>query len=340
MTATTTLTDRYLFAASRVLPAGQRAEFERDLAERIADGIDARLEEGTSTPETAERDALVDLGHPAVLAARYADHPATLIGPRVYFIWKRLLIFLECLVPPIVAAAVLLGMLIAGEGWGAIGPTIGVTISVAVQLAFWVTLVFAFIDRTPGEPTDLLAWTPEQLPQLPDVRRPNRLTDLIASLVWLAIAAAFVIWQQFGLPWIGHELGSIPMLNPDLWSFWLPYLLGLLVLEAGFAYWIYRSDWTWPAAAVNVVLNAAFAVPAIWLIATGDLLNPEFARTFLDLVDANADEVFASTGAVAIVVIVGLCIWDAIDGIVKAARGGGRGTLEFPGNRSRRRVAG
>lgn len=336
----TELTDRYLFAATRSLPATQREELSRDLAERIADTIDARIESGASTPETAERDALVELGHPAVLAASYSDRPLMLIGPRYFLVWRRLLIFLESFVPATVAGATALGLVLSGGGWEIIGTVVTTGLAVAVQLAFWVTLVFAFIERydtgAVGSTDKLLGWTPDQLPQLPEVRRPHRRSDLIASLVFLAIAAGFLVWQQFGVLWVDGERSSVPLLAPELWSFWLPYLFVLIALEAAFAVWIYLSDWNWANAIVNVVLNAAFAVPVIWLFTQGMLLSPEFVATVDPHLDADAERVLS---VLFIVVVVGVCAWDAIDGIVKAARGGGRGTLDFPGNRSPRRAA-
>ncbi|MFF2274822.1 permease prefix domain 1-containing protein [Agromyces sp. NPDC058126] len=336
----TELTDRYLFAATRSLPQAQREELSRDLAERIADTIDARVESGASTPETAERDALVELGHPAVLAASYSDRPLMLIGPRYFLVWKRLLVFLESFVPATVAAATALGLVLAGGGWEIVGPVVSTGITVAVHLAFWLTLVFALIERydtgAVGSTDKLLGWTPDQLPQLPEVRRPHRRGDLIASLVWLAIAAEFLVWQQFGIVWIGGERSPVPLLAPELWSFWLPYLYVLIALEAAFAVWIYRSDWNWANATVNVVLNAAFAIPVIWLFIEGMLLSPEFVALVDPHLDADAERVLSVlfVGGVA-----AICAWDSIDGIVKAARGGGRGTLDFPGNRSPRRTA-
>ncbi|SFR85802.1 hypothetical protein SAMN05428970_3222 [Agromyces sp. CF514] len=333
----TELTDRYLFAATRSLPASQREDLSRDLAERIADTIEARIESGASTPETAERDALVELGHPAALAASYSDRPLMLIGPRYFLIWKRLLVFLESFVPATAAAASALGLVIAGGGWEVIGQAVGIGVTVAVHLAFWTTLVFALIERygtAAGTDVDeALGWTPEQLPQLPELRRPHRRADLIATLVWLGIAAAFLIWQQFGVVWIGGERSPEPLLSPDLWSFWIPYLFVLIALEAAFAVWIFRSDWNWANALVNVALNAAFAIPVIWLFIEGRLFSAEFLALIEPHLDADAQWVLS---VLFVAVIVGVCAWDAIDGIIKAARGGGRGTLDFPGNRSPR----
>ena len=56
-----------MWAAARTLPETQRAEFGRELRERIGDVIDARVERGAA-PADAEHAALVELGDPVQLA--------------------------------------------------------------------------------------------------------------------------------------------------------------------------------------------------------------------------------------------------------------------------------
>jgi hypothetical protein len=70
----TDLTDRYVWAAARTIPETQRAEFDRELRERIGDQIDALVDHGRSHAD-AERSVLHDLGDPAALAAGYVDRP-------------------------------------------------------------------------------------------------------------------------------------------------------------------------------------------------------------------------------------------------------------------------
>ena len=68
MTATHTLTERYLAAAASRVPEAQRAELRRELAERIADTVDAKVEAGLP-PADAEYRTLTELGDPEVLTA-------------------------------------------------------------------------------------------------------------------------------------------------------------------------------------------------------------------------------------------------------------------------------
>jgi hypothetical protein len=319
----TTLTDRYVWAATRSVPESQRTDLERELRERIGDATDALVETGRA-PGDAERMALVELGDPAALAASYVDRPLQLIGPRYYLTWWRLLKLLYSVVLPIAVAGVVLGQLLSGADVGdVIGSAIGVGFSIAVHLGFWTTLAFAVLERSPGKGADAdLAWTPDMLPALPELSRPGRRGELIASLVFLGIFAVVIVWQQFGLPWVG-ALEAIPLLDPDLWTFWIPYFLVLIVLEMLFAIAIYAWGWNWWLAAANLVLNIAFTVPAVWLFTTGQLINPE-ALEAMGWPWGDAGEVIVP---LIVVVVVGVAVWDVIDGVIKTVRARGAGRI-------------
>jgi hypothetical protein len=321
----TTLTDRYVWAAARSVPESQRNEFDRELRERIGDAVDAHVE-GGAAPADAEHAALVELGDPAVLAASYVDRPLQLIGPRYFLMWWRLLKLLLVIVVPIAAAGVLIGQLVSGANVGEmIGAAVATMLSVAVHLGFWTTLVFALLERSAGTSLPLAQWTPEQLPQARDDARAGRLGDLIASVVFLALFAAAIVWQQFGVIWIDGERQPIPVLDPALWSFWIPYFLGLLLLEIVFAVVIYLRGWTFTLAGVNVLLNVAFTVPALWLFVTGQLLD----AAFVEAIRWPWGDESASTTVVAVIVVVviGTATWDVIDGFIKATRNRGGSAL-------------
>ena len=315
----TTLTDRYVWAATRSVPDSQRTDLERELRERIGDATDALVETGRA-PGDAERMALVELGDPAALAASYVDRPLQLIGPRYYLTWWRLIKMLYSVVLPIAVAAVAFAQVLSGADVGeVIGSAIGVGISIAVHLGFWTTLAFAVLERSPGKGADLV-WTPDLLPPLPELSRPGRRSELIGSLVFLGIFAVVIVWQQFGLPWV-DALEAIPLLDPDLWTFWIPYFLVLIVLEMLFAIAIYAWGWNWWLAAANLVLNVAFTVPAVWLFTTGQLINPE-ALEAMGWPWGDAGDVIVP---LILVVVVGVAVWDVIDGVIKTVRARGAG---------------
>lgn len=323
-TPTATLTDRYVHAAARDLPEAQRSEFARELRERIADEIDARLAAGDGiTPAVAEEAVLRELGDPSALAAAYVDRPLQLVGPKYYLTWKRLLILLYSIVLPITAGAVLLAQLLSGAAPGEVAAeVVGTVLALIVHLAFWVTLVFAILERSPGTQA-VEQWTPAKLPEVRDEGRAGRLGDLIASLVFLALFAVLILWQQVSPPFFDRPGEAIAVLNPDLWSFWLPYFLVLIVLEMLFAIAIYLQGWTWPLAIANLVLNVAFTVPALWLLATGQLFNP----AFLDAVGWPWGEAAGVTTTVLVILFIGIAVWDVVDGVIKTVRGRGGSAL-------------
>ncbi len=197
------------------------------------------------SPTTAEREALTELGDPYRLAWGYADRPLHLIGPALFPDYIRLLRVLYFIVLPIVVVVVFLSLLLAksldGESLaGAFGPIWPTAISVAVHFGFWTTLVFAVLERTTPQGRPLTKWDPASLPQVP-VAGTIKTIDTGATLVWLTIYIVVLIGQQFFSPLTNAAGDPLPVIDPALWSFWLPYFIGLAVLDIVFAIILHRS---------------------------------------------------------------------------------------------------
>ena len=319
--AMTTLTDRYIAAVTRTLPERQRDDVAAELRASIADQIEARVDAGEDA-EGAERAELTELGDPDVLAASYADRPLYLIGPRFYLTWWRLLKLLLWVVPVCVAFAVALGQTLSGAGLGEIiGSTWGVTLSVVAHVAFWTTLVFAILDRTTS-PADagIAEWS---LERLPDPRpRDASLADMLASVIMSLLLIGVVLWDVIsGAAYIdgaGYDGVWMHVLDPGLWPWWIVALLLLQALEMGLAITVYvRRGWSYRLAIANAVLALAYAAGTLWLIATERLINPELLAALTALGGEDLDVVIpAVTGFV----VVGVAVWDLIDGFLKARR--------------------
>ncbi|TDE89468.1 hypothetical protein EXU48_20065 [Occultella glacieicola] len=314
-----TLTDRYLFAATRSVPEPQREELRREIAERIADATDARLQAGDDR-EAAEHAVLVELGDPDALAAAYSDRPLQLIGPAHYLLWRRLLKLLLAIVLPAAAFGYALAQMIDGASFGdIIGGLVVVLIMVTVHLAFWTTLVFAIIDRLSGG-RSVLEWTPDQLPALTEPPRNQMLVDYVANVVMVVIAAALILVGPRLVPSPdGGE--SVPFLEPATWAWLSWYLLALLAVHLLFWTVLFRHGrWSYGFVLVSLLLATATAVPVAWTLATGTLFNPAYlARTGW----TDAVEQLGSGGAVAsvlaLLVLASAAVWP-LDGFVKARR--------------------
>ena len=164
-----TLTQRYVHAAVAGLPESQRDDVAQELNTSLADAIDDLVAGGLSR-EAAERQALDDLGDPAVLAERFGGRPRHLIGPAYFSQYSQLLRTLVLVIVPIVAVASLLAQALAGASpLDAVFSVVGIVFQLVVQLAFWVTLVFAVLERS-HTPVPSPSWSPDDLPEIPDRR--------------------------------------------------------------------------------------------------------------------------------------------------------------------------
>jgi hypothetical protein len=95
--------------------------------------------------------------------------------------------------------------------------------------------------------------------------------------------------------------------------------IGVAALRIAFTVVAYAARrWTWPVATVNAALDAAFAIPAVWLLQTEQLLSPA-VKGEMERVGA----AMAPTVAVVSVAIIGAVAWDALDGFRTARRSGG-----------------
>ena len=331
---TATLTDRYVDAAMRTVPEAQRTDLAAELRGSIEDQIDARVAEGAA-PDAAERAVLTELGDPDKLAAQYTDRPLWLIGPQYYLEWWRLLKLLLWIVPVCAAFGVSFAMALGGSSFGEIvGAIVPLLIAVIVHLTFWITLVFAIVERsksklpampsvtvaTPGGRNRLTArgfmeeWTPDMLPE----PRPRGVGfgDMVASLAFLAIMVGVVLWDQF-VGFIPAEPG-LSFLDPGLWPWWIVGLFVVMALEAALAVVVYAlGRWTIALAVINGILNLVIAVPALWLLFEGRLINPVYFPTILG--DDGA-QVGGIVSVAAGFVIVGVAVWDTVDAALKAVR--------------------
>jgi hypothetical protein len=314
-----TLTDKYVWAVQRSLPEDQRADIDRELRGTIADTIDGKRESGLDEA-AAERETLVELGDPYRLAAGYADRPLHLIGPELFPAYIRLLKLLYAIVLPTSALGVTLALLLSEpESVGAVmGPLWATIIGVTVHLGFWVTLIFAMVERGPKNKRSVVdRWTPDDLPELPQ-RGDVKLGDAIGSAVFLLTMVGLVLWQQFA-PVVRDGDGTpLPLLNQDLWSLWLPVLFALAVIEIAFALVVWRvGGWTVPLAVVNAVLAIAAAAILIWLFATDQVVDPAWAAQL------KLTELVAPGGVLAVLGAFfagGIAAWDIVDGGIKTWR--------------------
>ncbi|MFB8230365.1 permease prefix domain 1-containing protein [Cellulosimicrobium sp. NPDC055967] len=309
-----TLTDRYVAATLRRVPADQHADLEQELRASVADAVEAKVEAGTD-PARAETDVLNDLGDPDRLAADLAGRPLYLIGPTLYLDWLRLLKVLlwVSLIP---GAIVLATDLVDGDAVGsAIWSGIWTTASVALQIAFWTTLVFVLLERygTPRSQDELTGpWTVDRLPS---ERAPREVTlaDTVVSVGLLVLVAAVLLLQNVAT-YRGPDGTAVPVLQPDLWPVWTGVLVALVAVEIVLTILVYaRGRWTVGLAVANTVVGALFAGAVVWLASADRLVNP----AFLDVTGGDSVTWLSNAIIAGTLVITG---WDVVSVWVKALR--------------------
>ena len=311
---TTTLTDRYIAQVVRALPQRQRADIEAELRGIVADGIDDRLEQGQDA-SAAEREILTELGSPARLAASYSDRQLALIGPELYLDYVRVLKLLLTTVVPLWLLIVGITTFADGaEVLGAIGAALYAAVEIAISIAFFATLVFAIVERSPRlRARRAAAWDPQSLPEL--VNKRSYWGELIGgSIFFVLIAAGLVAAQTVGAVPApdGTRMGPI---SPEVWASGLLSIAFLFaVASISFHISAYYTGWSSGTAVATTVLGVLFVVPTVWLAASGRLLNPDF---FAAVGWVDGAQVVST---VVIVVVLVLALMDSVDAWARALR--------------------
>ncbi len=313
------LVDRYVHSVARHLPRESREDVTRELRTTIDDMVDARVAHAHDGADV--REVLAELGDPRVLAAGYRSGPRYLIGPDQFDHYATALRSILSIALP-----VMLGIQLVFGNWegdrsivALLLSAIGGTLQVGVHIVLWTTVVFVVLERTGTQLDEAPSeWTPDDLPELPPERQIG-LGDTIASVVVLLLIPLALLWQHNRSPFEDGE-GAIPLLHPDLWSFWLPLLLGVVLVNVAFEAWKYHvGRWTMPLLVGNVVLNAAFLSVVGLTLGTQEVWNPEYLTAMAEHSDFALDDspvlqlVFAGTVVV--------CVWDVVDALVAYFRG-------------------
>ena len=311
---TTTLTDRYVAATLRRLPARQRADIDTELRGLIADSIDGREEAGAAKAD-AEVQALTELGDPVRLAAQYSERPLHLIGPTLFLDYSRLLIVALSTVVPLVLVVVAFVAIQGGSDFlSAARDAVVASVVAGFHIAFWSTALFAVLERLPAlRSRRAQQWSPLARAALPE-RGLDAATLIGGSSVAAVIAATLVVLQTVG-PVLDSDGSPIGVIEPGLWNSGALLLAGLfMVASIGAAFAGHYVGWGYPQALGNAVLGLLFSVPVIVLALSGALLNPAF---FTATDWPNGDAVVSWI----IVVLIGLLSFtDVVDGFARARR--------------------
>ena len=315
----TTLTDRYVWAVTRLLSEEQRAEIDLELRSSIGDMIEARAEtraDGDGGDDEAA--VLLELGDPSRLAAGYIERPRYLIGPEAFPDYLRVLKLIAVVAIPALAFLAALSASLeedAGPG-GIAAAVVSAAVTAAVHVGFWVTLVYAVLGQLKRD----APWTLDSLPDAPPPRHLT-LADTVLDLGVVILAIGALFWDRGGRLTDDDGQG-VPLLDPSLWDGWMYGIIGLLIAGGVIAVLAHQAGrWTARSAAANVGVNAVLLAAVGWLAADDRFLNDRFLEVMADRADLGETP---HVNPWLVVLLVGaVLVWDSVDSVVRARRQAG-----------------
>ncbi|HEK9099783.1 TPA: hypothetical protein SUB30_001045 [Bacillus pseudomycoides] len=327
------LIEIYIQEVTRRLPEESREDIALELKSTIEDMLlDDYSEENIKV-------VLEALGNPAILASKYRDRPMHLIGPHYFEAYVTLL---KMIVP--IAATIALISLIAEYFVGYRGEEAVINvvldiisfgiwkiIEVGMQVFFWLTLVFALIERVDHSKTShafttrITKWTADNLKNISYIPKKKAITkcEVFGSLLWTAIWATVYFYAN---QLVGMYRGSTHGLdfvtsafNQDVLLQYWPLVLVVIVLEIALSiYKLMKRQWTKGIAICNTALQLIGTIVFIVIVANPSVWNQDFITYTADLFHITAKQFESQIiGGVIFIFLLSAAI-SVFDGIRKA----------------------
>lgn len=299
------LIERYVHDVAQRLPENQRQDVSRELTGTIEDMVAAEVAKG-QTRDAAINSVLTELGNPLYLAQEYSTSPQYLIGPKLFGVYKELLMTVLKYVTPIVSVALVIMNIIKGDTiFGVVGGAIGGIINIVIMIIFWFTLTFVIIERTNTEVPELNEeWKPSSLPPLPAKRQ-----------VSIFDASAEIIGTLFGLAFLAY-LANAPLFNLAVWQpIWVAIVTIMflqLLLEIGM---LKVGNWILGFAVVEVLLDFAVIAVVAAIATSQNIINPAVINNLQDHGFNNADTVVPMVMNIILIAIVAVASWQIIESV-------------------------
>lgn len=232
------LIERYIYAATRRLPARQRDDVAQELRTVISDMLTERC--GDAVPQEKDiRVVLTELGTPNELAEKYStDKVNCLIGSPHYLTYKFVASIVVAAASLGVAFALILSHILEPEyTWYAfIGEWLGAIWSTGLQAFAIVTIVFAVLHRK-GVSVD----GTKSLDELPSVPKKSEKINRIECCIDIALTVAFTsvlifapqILTGFASVSDGGEVLALNLFDLDVLASIVPLLVAIAVVGIG-----------------------------------------------------------------------------------------------------------
>jgi len=298
------LIEVYVNEVTKRLPAKTRDDIALELRSTIEDMLPE------SYSEADVKAALSKLGNPAVLAASYRDTPMYLIGPNLYDIY---ILTMKRVIPWAIWISIFIHIFenivffsgkeaILSVAIKSVGIIIANVINVLIQVFFWITIVFAVLERVGLSKSDLsnnkkrMIWKPEDLKNVEIIPKKKAISkgDIVFGFIWTAIwtIAYFYADHLVGVyrSIDGNGLQFVmPLFNQDtLLSYW-PIIVIFIVLEVGLIVYKWTAaKWTMKLVTMNAIIRLLSAITFIVIASTPNLLNEAFIPYMAELFETTS----------------------------------------------------
>ncbi|MGE7690227.1 HAAS signaling domain-containing protein [Lysinibacillus sp. NPDC097214] len=299
------LIEVYIREVAQRLPEKNREDIILELRSNIED----MLPDNYSAEDV--KVVLEKLGSPVALASNYRDWPMYLIGPRYFDVYVTLLKMILPIAAVISFIAMTTEYLIGYSGEQAV-LNIGLNlmtegiqriIEVGIQVFFWLTLMFAVLERTDkgrgGQPLTarLKEWTPDDLKNKPDIPKKKAISkyEVFLSLMWTAIWATFYFYANHLVGvYEGGRDGLVfvtPTFNQEVLLRYWPIVVIVIALEIALSlYKLIKQQWTKRMAICNTALQLIGTIVFIVILFNPNLLSQDFIIYMSDLFATTATE--------------------------------------------------
>lgn len=322
------LIERYVLAVSEHLPE----DIRKDVADELRSNIEDMLPENPT--EDNVREVLEKLGNPKKLAQEYNPVKKYLIGPGIYDSYISVLKIVVGIAAAVLVPLSLLDFMVSQPENMNYAKLFAELLSTAItgcfQAAFWVTLVFAAVERSGVNEGELpfagKKWTPDDLPTAP-VSKKARISrsETLASMFFTVLFAVLIYFKPELLALYiknNEAIETIPLFNMGRLHFYLIAIFVLLLVQLGTTVWKFvQARWTVSLATANAVQNATASLLVILMFNDRHLFNQDFLSKIGELMNMSASRVneiwYMGTAAFTIVIFTGICLWDSISAFLK-----------------------
>lgn len=298
------LIEIYIHEVTRRLPEKNREDIALELRSTIEDMLPDDYN------EDAVKAVLEKLGNPVTLASRYRDQPMHLIGPRYFDVYIGLLKMILPIATVISLISVIAVYVTGFSGEDTvikfstiIGKGIWSIFEVGIQTFFWLTIVFAILERSDlrkdNQPltTRFTKWTPDDLKKIPNIPKKKAISkvEVFGSLMWTAIWATLYFNANHLVGIYNGTVDGIkfvtPSLNQEVLLRYWPIVLVVIGFEIALAlYKFIKGQWTKRMAIFNAVLQLIGTIVFIIILRNSNLMTQDFITYMSDIFTITANQ--------------------------------------------------